>query len=190
MQAFSISAILMLLIIGGSSASPAQRVASSVCFVAERIQIHNTQKSMWWSHDQSRPIITHRPRSQRFNHEWLIFNINLKFHTSSTMLIEIAHRIPDTQLCRFLLHSQESSRSIRLSRPVSCRPGHFGGFGLFSYGYEFLTDRQWIMTGSNYILEASDSLLGVYGRSVRTTSFRDRHMAFWNIKINKQKQCF
>ena len=174
----------------------AARIASPTCFVADRIQIHNTVTSLWWTPKLSRPIVTHRPLRAGGNHEWLVFNINRRSHQMSTTssafkLFEIAHKVPGVagQKCRFLLHSQQG-RPIRMSRPSSCRPKQFGEQSLFSYGFEQLTNRRWVAVGSQPINEWSRSFLGVKGRSLRTASIRDRHMKFWNIKLSHKKSCF
>ena len=171
----------------------AARISSSTCFVADRIQIHNTLTSLWWNPKLSRAVVTHRPlRAGGSSHEWLVFNVNRRSYqistTSVNKLIEIAHRMPGTgQQCRFLLHSQGR---IRMSRPSPCRPRQFGEQSLFSYGFEYLTNRQWIIVGSRPITEGSRPFLGLKGRSLRTASVRDRHMKFWDIKISHRKTCF
>lgn len=173
----------------GAYSKPTARVASSVCFVADRIQIHNTATSWWWAPKLSRPVVTQRPHGgSHFNQEWMVFNVVMT--SQSGKLLEIAHKLPGTRrTCRFLLHSQQGR--FKMSRPGPCRPGQFGQQSLFSYGFEHLTNRQWIaVAGPRHSSQESKRFLGIQGRSLRTTSIRDRHMQFWDIKISNRKTCF
>lgn len=180
---------LMFVALMAVANSRSVKIASSVCFVADHIQIHNTNRFWWWSQKGSRPSVTHRPAGPHHHKEWMVFTDSLRSYSSSGKLLEIAHKMPGQDMCRFLLHSQGRSNALRMSRPSACRPGQFGEQGLFNLKFDPLTYLNQLTVGSQPATVRDSTFLGVRGRFLRPTSIRARDMQFWDIKFNPSKQC-
>lgn len=163
------------------------RLASSVCLVADSIKMHNSVTSWWWSPYRVQPYLTRKPRTSQYGKEWLIFMNELQYHFSTIEVIEIAHKLPNGK-CRFLIHSSSTSAPL-LSAPKSCGPNQNGEKGFFSATFDYLTNRVQITAGSHHATGEENRFLGFRGRSLHLTSLRSRHMKWWEIKFNNNKQC-
>ena len=162
-------------------------LASSVCLVADSIQIHNSRTTLWWSTQKTQPHVLHRPRTPHYHKQWMVFMSELQYHVSKTDVIEIAHAMPDGT-CRFILHSAERS-SLKLSSPAACKPNQNGESGLFSTDFDFITNRRQITAGSSSVSENEHLFLGSRGRFLHLTTIRSKYMKWWKIIFRPNKQC-
>ena len=165
---------------------PSRKLSSTVCVVADSIQLHNSSKKWWWSPNRSTPVIASRPMNSHAGQEWVVY-VTTPSHWGTTVA-EFAHKTTDGH-CRFLVR-RPNSDSIHFGRPSRCRPHQNGRGSYFTISLDLLSNREQIMAGIGRDFESSDNVfLGVKGKSLHVNKLRSPFMRWWKINFNNRKNC-